>query len=93
MFFFGIFQASKSFIETKRLVNYQGHSTEAEPMNGPFLQRETQTTGPKQGANDSTRGERETKNAAEPFLSRPPTPWQGFSNTFKDGKGPAFFGN
>jgi hypothetical protein len=55
MFFSGIFQAPKSFIETKPLINYQGHSTEAEPMNGPFLQRETQTTGPKKHANDSAR--------------------------------------
>jgi hypothetical protein len=93
MFFSGIFQAPKSFIETKRLINYQGYSTEAKPMNGPFLQREAQTTGPKKDANDSARGERETKNAAEPFLSRPSIPWQGVSNTFKDGKGPAFLGN
>jgi hypothetical protein len=93
MFFSGIFPAPQSFIETKPLINYQGHSTEAEPMNGPFLQRETQTTGPKKQANDRARSERKTKDATEPFLSRPPTPWQGVSNTFKDGKRPAFFRN
>jgi hypothetical protein len=54
-FISGIFQAWKSFIETKPLINYQGRSTEAEPMNGPFLQRETQTTAPKKHANDSAR--------------------------------------
>jgi len=55
MFFCGIFQAPKSFIEMKPLINYQGDSTEAEPMNGPFLQRQTQTTGPEKHANDCAR--------------------------------------
>jgi hypothetical protein len=49
-------QAPKSFIEMKPLIKYRGHSAEAEPMNGPFLQRETQTTGSKKHANDSARG-------------------------------------
>jgi hypothetical protein len=87
MFFSCIFQGPKSFIETKLLINYQGHSAEAEPINGPFLQCKTQTTGPKKHADDGARGQRKTENATEPFLSRPPTAWQGVSNAFKDGKG------
>jgi hypothetical protein len=62
MFFSGIsdltdlatFEAPKLFIETKPLINYQGDSAEAEPMDDPFLQRETQTTCPKKHANGST---------------------------------------
>src|SRR5206468_5409000 len=57
-------------------------------MDGPFLKCETQTTGPKKDANDSACGERETKNAVEPFLSRPSTPWQGVSNRSKTERGP-----
>jgi hypothetical protein len=48
-----IFEAPKLFIETKPLVDYQGDSTEAEPMENPSLQRETQTTCPKKHANGS----------------------------------------
>src|SRR5437773_1052749 len=91
MFFSGIFP--NLFIETKPLINYQGDSAEAEPMDNPFLQRETQTTCPKNHANDSASGERKTKDATDPFLSRPATARQGVSNTFKDGKWTALFRN
>jgi hypothetical protein len=49
----GSFEAPKLFIETEALVNYQGNSAEAEPMDDPFLQREMQTTCPKKQANGS----------------------------------------
>src|SRR5580700_5242687 len=57
-------------------------------MNGPFLQRKTQTTRPKKHANDSGRGQRETKNAAEPFLSRPRPLGKAFRIRSKTERGP-----
>jgi hypothetical protein len=69
MFFSGIFGGQSLFIEAKPLINYQRDSTETEPMNDPFLQCETQTTGPKKDANDSARRKRKTKDATDPFLS------------------------
>jgi hypothetical protein len=61
-------------------------------MNGQFLQRETQTTRPKKNANDSARGERETKNVAEPFLSRPRPHGKAFPIRLRQ-KGAALFQN
>jgi hypothetical protein len=49
----GISEAPKLFIETEPLVNYQGNSAEAEPMDDPFLEGETQTACPKKQANGS----------------------------------------
>ena len=47
----GTFEAPQLFIEAKPLINYQSDSAEAEPMDDPFLERETQTTCPKKQTN------------------------------------------
>jgi hypothetical protein len=52
----GSFEAPKLFIESKPLINYQGDSAEAEPMDDPFLQCETQTACPQKHANGSAGG-------------------------------------